>query len=285
MRTLVIGGTGTVGSQVAQELLKRGSEARVMTRSAEKLAGFHKGTEGVLGDLQKPETLAPAMTGMDAVFLATALVPDEINQGLAAVEAAKAARVRHLVYMSVHKVDSAIHIPHFATKIPIEHAVKNSGISWTIVRPNNFFQNDYQFREAITQSGVYPQPMSEKGISRVDVRDIAEAVAISLTAKGHAGRTYSLVGPQALTGEQTAEIYSRCLGRPIRYVGGDVNAFAAEAAKIMPAWLALDLRIMYAHFAENGLAAKAEEVAELARLLGHSPRDFESFVRDEFSKD
>jgi uncharacterized protein YbjT (DUF2867 family) len=253
-----------------------------MTRFSGKLSGLPEGTEGVVGDLQKPETLPPAMVDIDAVFLATALVPDEINQGLAAVEAAKAAGIGCLVYMSVHKVESAIHIPHFATKIPIEHAVRTSGIPFTIVRPNNFYQNDFWFRDAIKDWGVYPQPMSDKGISRVDVRDIAEAVALSITTNGHAGRTYSLVGPEPLTGEQTAAIYSRHLGRPVRYAGRDVNAFAAEAAKSMPAWLVLDLRIMYAHFAEHGLVATPEEVAGLTALLGHPPRDFESFVRDAF---
>jgi len=280
MKTLIIGGTGTVGSQVAKELLKRGSAVRVMTRSADKFGGLPEGAEGVLGDLQKPDTLPAAFKGVDRLFLATPLAQDETTQGLAAVEAAKGAGLRHIVYMSIHKLDSALHIPHFASKAPIEYAVKTSGIPCTLIRPNNFFQNDFWFQEALTRWSVYPQPLGEKGLNRVDVRDIAEAGAISLTEKGHEGRTYSLIGPDALTGEKTAEIYSRHLGREVRYTGNDLAAWERETLKMMPAWLVLDLRIMYDYFLKNGLRATDAEISELTRLLGHAPRSFEAFAAE-----
>ncbi len=280
MKTLVVGGTGTVGSMVASELLKRGSAVRVMTRSAGKLNTLPDGVEGALGDLQKPETLGPAFAGADALFFATALAPDEINQGLAAVEAAKSAKLRHIVYLSIHNLESGVHIPHFATKLPIEHAVKTSGIPFTLVRPNNFYQNDFWFAEALVKWGVYPQPVGEKGLNRVDVRDIAESVAISITQPGHAGKCYSLVGPEALTGSRTAQIYSRHLGREIRYTGEDLEAWAQMAGATLPAWAVLDFRIMYAHFLKQGLIATGDEIAQMTRILGHPPRGFEAFVAE-----
>jgi uncharacterized protein YbjT (DUF2867 family) len=280
MKTLVVGGTGTVGSLVAGELLKRGSAVRVMTRSAGKFGTLLDGVEGAVGDLQKPETLGPAFAGVDALFLATALAPDEINQGLAAVEAAKNAKLRHIVFMSVHNLESGLHIPHFATKLPIEHAVKTSGIPYTLVRPNNFFQNDFWLSEALLKWGVYPQPIGTKGLNRVDVRDIAESVAISITQPGHAGKCYSIVGSEALTGARTAEIYSRHLGREIRYTGDDLEAWAQQAGAMMPPWQVLDLRIMYAHFLKNGLVATGDEIAQMTRILGHPARGFEAFVAE-----
>jgi uncharacterized protein YbjT (DUF2867 family) len=280
MKTLVIGGTGTVGTQVIAELQKRGSGARVMSRTAGRLGSLPEGVEGVVGDLQKPETLAPVFEGVDALFLATALAPDEINQGLNAVEAAKAAALKHIVFMSVHRVDEAVHIPHFATKMPIEGAAKASGIPWTILRPNNFFQNDWWVRDAILQHGVYPQPLSERGLNRVDVRDIAEAAAISITQPGHAGRTYSLVGPDALTGASTAATFSKYAGRPVHYVGGDVNAWAAAASAAMPAWMVLDLKIMYEYFLAHGLLATPKEIEEVTTLLGRAPRSFDAFAKE-----
>ncbi|QOY90631.1 SDR family oxidoreductase [Paludibaculum fermentans] len=281
--TLIIGGTGTVGSQVVKELLQRGAGVRVMTRSAEKAASLPAGVEGVVGDMADLETLPAAMAGADALFLVTPLVPDEINQGLAAVEAAKQAGIKYIVYLSIHKLETGPHIPHFATKFPVEYAVKNSGIDWTIIRPNNFFQNDYWFKDVIAQYGVYPQPLSELGLNRVDVRDIAEAVAISLTAPGHAGQTYSLVGADALTGERTAEIYSDVLGRPVQYVGADLEGWAAAAAGTMPAWQVLDLKMMYDHFLRHGLRATQAEVSTLVGLLGRAPRSFEEFAREMFA--
>ena len=80
-------------------LAARGVTARAMSRKSKE--------GGVYGDLQKPETLGAAMAGVEAVFLATALAPDETNQGLAAVEAAKSAGVRRFVYMSVQDVEGA----------------------------------------------------------------------------------------------------------------------------------------------------------------------------------
>lgn len=283
VKTLIIGGTGTVGSQVVRELLQRGAGVRVMTRSAEKAASLPEGVEGVVGDMATPETLPGAMAGAEAVFLVTPLVPDEINQGLAAVEAAKQAGIKYIVYLSIHKLETGPHIPHFATKFPVEYAVKNSGLEWTLIRPNNFYQNDYWFKDVIAQYGVYPQPLSELGLNRVDVRDIAEAVAFSLTTPGHAGQTYSLVGPDALTGERTAEIYSDVLGRPVHYVGGDLEAWAAAAARTMPAWQVLDLKMMYDHFLRHGLRATQAEVSTLVGLLGRAPRSFEDFAREMFA--
>jgi uncharacterized protein YbjT (DUF2867 family) len=278
MKTLVIGGTGTVGSRTVGELIARGGSVRVLSRDASKLAALPAGAEPATGDLQKPETLPSAFAGMDALFLATALAPDETTQGLNAVEAAKAAGLRYIVYMSVHRADEAVHVPHFASKLPIEGAVKMSGIPYTVLRPNNFFQNDLWFRDPMLQAGLYPQPLSRRGLSRVDVRDIAEAAAHAIESGKLANRTLALVGPGALTGEQVAELWAKALGRPIQYIGADMDAWYEQARKLMPYWMALDLRIMYTHFLEHGLVATPSEIEELTAALGHPPRAFEAFV-------
>lgn len=280
MKTLVIGGTGTVGSETVKSLLARGAAVRVMVRTAEKAASLPAGVEAALGDLRAPDSLSPVFEGVDSVFLLNALSQDETAQGLAGVAAAQRAGVKKLVYLSVHRIEEGAHIPHFATKIPIERAVKESGIAWTILRPNNFYQNDLWFREAIVRYGVYPQPIGSAGISRVDVRDIAELAALALTEPGHDGVLYSVAGPEALTGDGVAETYSRHLGRAVRYAGDDLEAFGAQARNMLPDWLVHDLKIMYGHFQKHGLIATAEEVATLERLLGHPPRRFDDFVAE-----
>ena len=280
MRVLVIGGTGNVGSQVTQGLLQAGAAVRVLTRSPDKLGSLPEGVEGVIGDLTAPASLPAALQGVDAVFLVTALSQTETHEGLAAVEAAKAARLRRLVYMSVHQLDSAPHIPHFASKIPIEYAIRTSGIPFTLVQPNNFFQVDTWFREAMLQYGLYPQPIGQKGISRVDVRDIADVVVAALTQPGHEGKAYAVAGPEALTGNAVAQIWSRHLGRPIQYLGDDLDVWAQQAKAMLPEWLVLDLCIMYRQFQQYGLIATEAELAELRRVLGHEPRRFEDFVAE-----
>ena len=124
------------------------------------------------------------------------------------------------------------HIPHFKSKVPVEEAIRSSGLDNTILRPNNFYQNDLWFREAITRYGVYPQPVGSRGMSRVDVRDIAEVAVAALTLEGHAGREYGIHGPDALTGEGTAEAWGRHLGREVRYGGDDLDAWEAQAQQI-----------------------------------------------------
>ena len=63
-------------------------------------------------------------------------------------------------------------------------------ISFTILRANNFYQNDIWFKDALLQHGVYPQPIGNAGVSRVDVRDISDAAAIALTTNAHEGEMY-----------------------------------------------------------------------------------------------
>ncbi len=280
MKILVTGGTGTVGSQVVRELIARKVDVRVLTRSADKAKSLPAGAQAVTGDLLDPATVRSVFKGMDGVFLLNAVSATEAHEGLMAVNGIRMAGVKRLVYMSVHSADRAPHLPHFGAKLPIESAIKASGIPYTILRPNNFFQNDYWYKEALLEYGVYPQPLGEIGLSRVDVRDIGEAAAIALTTDGHEGRTYDLVGPEVCTGETTAEAWSRALGKRIAYGGNDLEAWEQQSAKYMPAWMVFDLRLMYAFFQQEGLKAAPADVPRMTELLGHPPRAFDDFVKE-----
>lgn len=280
MKILVIGGTGTVGSQVVSGLLKKHHEVHVLTRSTEKAMQLPAGVHAAVGSLEEPKTLAKPMRDKDAVFLLNGLAQNETQQGLAAVGSARANGVRKIVYMSVHNLESAPHIPHFASKIPIQNAIRESKMAWTFIQPNSFFQNDLWFRDAITQFGVYPQPIGDMGMSRVDVRDIADASVNALTEPGHEGKIYPLVGPDIHTGESTADVYSRLLAREVRYGGNDLEAWEKAAKGHYPDWLLHDLKIMYAHFQKHGLRATTHDHGLQAKVLGHAPRRFVDFVAE-----
>jgi uncharacterized protein YbjT (DUF2867 family) len=279
MKHLVIGGTGTVGSQVVRELLARGEQVRVLSRNAEKARQL-QGVETRIGDLLDPATLKTAFPGNDGVFILNPVSTTETHEGLMAVNGAMAAGVKRIVYMSVHHADAAPNIPHFASKLPIENAVKSSGIPYTILRPNNFFQNDYWLKDAMLQYGTYPQPLGDVGNSRVDVRDIAEAAAICLTKSGNEGQTFNLVGPQAVTGSMCAEIWSRALGKKIAYAGNDLDAWEQQALKMLPAWMVFDFKIMYWYFQQKGLLGTPADVEKQTKLLGHAPRKLEDFASE-----
>jgi uncharacterized protein YbjT (DUF2867 family) len=280
MKVLVVGGTGNVGSQVARELLARGVEVCVLTRSVEKSGKLPPGIRGVTGDLLDPKTVRSVFAGQDGVFLLNPVSVTETHEGLMAVNGIRMAGVRRLAYLSVHNVDAAPHLPHFGSKIAVEIALKASGVPLTILRPNNYYQNDYWFRDALQKFGVYPQPLGGVGISRVDVRDIAEAAAIALTAEGHEGQTYNLVGPQPCTGASTAETWGRALGKKIAYAGDDLDAWEAQSLQYLPPWMVFDFRLMYDFFQKSGLKATGADVARLTKLLGHAPRSFEDFAAE-----
>jgi uncharacterized protein YbjT (DUF2867 family) len=115
------------------------------------------------------------------------------------------------------------------------------------------------------------------GINRVDVRDIADAAVSALLEPGHNDKTYDIYGPDTLTGDMTAEIYSRHLGSEVRYGGDDLDAWAKQAAAMMPDWMIDDFRIMYEYFQQHGFSAGG---ADLAEVLHHEPRPFDAFAAE-----
>jgi uncharacterized protein YbjT (DUF2867 family) len=280
MKTLVIGGTGTVGSMVVTGLVKEGVKVRVMSHSPEKLKKLPMGVEGCQADLDDPDTLPAAFEGIDSLFLLNSVGPSETDEGLAAVSAAKSAKVRKIVYHSVFMPEGSEKIPHFRSKLPVEKAIKESGIAYTILRPNNFFQNDLWLKSAIMQYGVYPQPIGGKGLNRVDVRDIADCAVNALMRSGYESQTYDVNGPDTLTGEGTARIYTKYLGREVRYSGDDLDAWAEKVKNMMPEFMIPEMRIMYGYFQEKGMIASKEDREKTQKLLGHGPRTFDDFVKE-----
>jgi uncharacterized protein YbjT (DUF2867 family) len=278
MHILVTGGTGTVGSEVVRELLARKQNVSVLTRDESK--ALPGGVKRVVGNLLDVGSVRRIFAGVDAVFLLNAVSPTEASEALMALTAMRTAGVKRVVYLSVHEVDKAAWLPHFGSKLGVEEGLKVSGIPFTILRPNNFYQNDYWFKDVLLQYGVYPQPFGDTGVSRVDVRDIAEAAAIALTTAGHDGQTYDLVGPEAITATRTAEIWASALGREIVYGGNDLDVWEKQQLQYLPAWMVFDFREMYAYFQEHGLKASPDALARQAKLLGHPPRTFEAFAAE-----
>jgi uncharacterized protein YbjT (DUF2867 family) len=283
MKVLVTGGTGTVGSAVVHALQARGvKDLSVLTHNPDKVKTLPAGVNGVQGDLGKPADVRRVFNEFDTVFLLNVVSPLESHEGTMAVTGMRIARVKRVVYLSVHHTDKAAWLPHFGAKVGVEEAVKRSGIAYTILRPNNFYQNDYWFKDVLLQYGVYPQPLGSVGLSRVDVRDIADAAAIALTAGGseHEGQTYDLVGPEIVTGESTAQAWSRALGKTIKYGGDDLDAWEKQALSYMPDFAAFDFRYMYEFFQQQGLKATPEDVAKLSKVLGRPPRAFAAFAQE-----
>ena len=158
------------------------------------------------------------------------------------------------------------------------------GIPATTLRPNCFMQNDaLYFRDALLGPGFYPFPIGERGVSMVDVGDIADIAAAALLQRERAAQplpteVVNVVGPQALTGPGIARIWSELLHKPVAWTGADTAAFEARLAQHAPAWMAMDMRLMLDRFCADGMAATPADVATMTRLLGRSPRAYADFA-------
>jgi uncharacterized protein YbjT (DUF2867 family) len=278
MKVLVTGGTGQVGSKVAGQSMKRGASVRVFTRDKDAKAA-PAGAEVAVGDLLNPESIRAALNGVDKMFLLAGNVADELTHALVAYGLAKRAGVKHITYLSVYKADRFGDVPHFASKVAVENALREFGVPYTILRPGYFFQNEFALQPMLLQMGVYTMPIGTAGISAVDVRDIAEAAAISLTTEGHDGQTYDLVGSM-IDGPGNAALWGKALNKQVTYTGHDFDAWEKQMSAYFPGWLAYDMRAMFQGYVERGFASTDAEVSRVSKLLGHAPRTYEAFLRE-----
>jgi uncharacterized protein YbjT (DUF2867 family) len=280
MKVLVIGGTGHVGSEVVKELQKRKADIRLLVRKDD--ISISPGVEKAVGDLLDPVSVQKAMEGVDKLYLLNAVLPDELTQGLIAYDLAKKLKLSHVVYHSVFRVEHFKDVPHFASKLAIESALREFDVPFTILRPNYFSQNDATLKDPLTKAGIYPMPLGDVGVSVVDVRDIAEAAAIVLTSGEHNGKTYNLNGPEVVSGPKAASIWGEVLGKKIQYTGHNMDAFEEQMRKRAPSWSAFDIRMMFEGYLERGFVGEDGDLEILTKLLGHAPRRYKDFAKETF---
>jgi len=277
MGILVIGGTGRVGNPSVQSLVDRGEDVHVLTRSEKKAGSLPSTAKGIIGDLENADTLDSAFDGVDTLFLITANGETEVDRGVNAVNAAVAAKVQKIVFLSV-VIPENIQVPHYESKKPIEKAIRQSGAIYTFIRPNFFFQNDLLLGQVIMNYGLYTMPVGNVGQNRIDARDIADAAVRALTTSDLDNTDIRLHGPETLTADRVSSIYSKHLGKEVKYAGDNLDAWATASEAFMPAWLINALRLGFENMQTNGGIGSATEVAASRDAVGHNLRRFEDFV-------
>ena len=280
MTILVIGATGNVGRPTVAGLLAKGESVRALSRSEENIASLPDGAEGVIGDLETGDGLEAACAGVDKLFLITSNGETESARGLKAVQAATAAGVKHIVFLSVGNPAKEPAIPHYLAKLPIEEAIRNSGAQYTFLRCNFFMQTDLSIIPVIKQHGVYSVPIGSVGNNRVDTRDIADCAVRVLTEDGHAGADYYLHGPDTINGPQAAEVYAQHFGREVHYGGDDVDQWGKPVEAFLPPWLLDSLKKMFLGQQLNGGVADEDAVAASRDAVGHPLRTFDAFAAE-----
>jgi uncharacterized protein YbjT (DUF2867 family) len=212
------------------------------------------------------------------------VAPDEATQALVTLDLAREAGIQRIVYFSVFNSALFDDVPHFAVKHLVERVIDAQALPATVLRQTYFMQNDLMFRDAL-KAGVYGWPIGGVGLAMVDTRDIAEAAAAELLRRERAPHplprtTIELVGPDTLTGPETAAIWASVLGREVRYGGDDLEPFEAEAASMMPGWMAHDVRIMLRAFHRFGMVPGKDSRATLEALIGHPLRSYRAFAKE-----
>jgi uncharacterized protein YbjT (DUF2867 family) len=284
MSILVTGATGSIGSAVIERLTAEGVEVSALTRSPDKYKA-PAGVRAVAGDLSDIPSVRAALQGVDTLFLLNAVTAEELTQSLSTLGLARDAGIRRIVYLSVLNGERFADVPHFTVKYAVERAIEQYDLPATVLRPSYFMQNDLGIKDVVAQHGVYPMALGNVGVAMVDTRDIADVAAASILRRSRASgalprEVIELTGPDAITGESAAKIWSEALGRPVAYGGDDLDAAEANIARQAPSWSAYDLRMMLARFQADGMLAKPAAQDIMTSLLGRAPRSYRDFVRE-----
>lgn len=221
---LVTGATGQQGGAVARALLKQGQKVRAFTRNPSKAERLKKlGAEVVTGDLTDQASLAAALRGVKRMFLVTTPfekgMDAEVQQGITAADAAKAAGVEHLVFSSVGSADRNTGIPHVETKWRIEQHIRKLGIPATILRPVFFMENFGApwMRPGIEQGKLVFPLRPDRILPMTALADIgAFGAAAFLRPKDFIGQTIEIASDE-LTIPEALGLLSKALGKPIQY--------------------------------------------------------------------
>jgi uncharacterized protein YbjT (DUF2867 family) len=229
---LVVGAAGRFAGHVVSALAERGFTVRGLARneaSAAK-ARANGAAQIALGDLGDPQSLDAAVRGVVGVFhIGPAFSPHEAEFGLNMVRAARVGGVKKFVFSSVIQPTYA-KLSNHASKIPVEEALFESGLDYTILRPTNFLQNLASAWPAVVANGSFGEPFPKTAaVARVDYRDVAEAAAMAFIDDRLSHGAFDLCAGGSPTREDIVRDMSEVLGRPITALEPEFDDWAARA--------------------------------------------------------
>ena len=275
-RILVTGATGNIGAEIVKELRARHADFAVMTSQA---GSAPAGVTEVQGNFLDRASLARAFAGIDTLFLLFPMVPDMPIMAANAVAAAKAAGVKHIVRSSGAGADA--NSPAAIAKVhgEIDALVAASGIPFTLLLPTSFMQNAINFYGSSIRDGALYAPRGNGAIAVIDVRDIAAVAAEVLThPMAHAGRSYTLSGPENLTDAQMMSVIAREIGREVKYIDIPEQAALEAMTNMGVPPKVIEWLMSLNYVIKQGWAAGVSPMVR--QITGREPRRFEDFVRE-----
>jgi uncharacterized protein YbjT (DUF2867 family) len=268
---LVTGATGNIGGELVRALAGAGEEARGLIRRDDDRSRLPAGVEGVVGDLNRPETLSAALAGVRGVHLLSGY---QDMPGLMAE--IRRAGVDHVVLQSSSSVpggdmDNAVARYHILS----EAAVRESGVAWTFLQPNSFMSNTFQWAPQLESGDVVRAPFPDVRVATIDPFDVAAVSARALTSKGHEGRSYRLSGPESLLPADRVAVLAQVLGRDLRFEGQSDAEARAEMSESMPA----EYVDAFFSFFADGTLDESQVLRTVEEITGRPPRSFEQWAR------
>ncbi|MGY1716070.1 SDR family oxidoreductase [Geodermatophilus sp. SYSU D01106] len=275
MTLAVTGSTGQLGGRVARRLADAGVEQRLLVRDTSRALRL-PGATAVAAPYADGDAVRAALDGVGTVLMVSASeTPDRVEQHRTFVDAAADAGVAHLVYVSflgaAPDATFTLARDHWATE---EH-VRARGLSATFLRDSLYAD----FAPVLVgEDGAIRGPAGDGRVAPVAQDDIADvAVAVLRDPAAHAGRTYDLTGPEALTFAGLAATLSAATGRDVRYVPETLEeAYASRASYGAPDWQVEAWVSTYTAVAAGELDVVSPAVPD---LLGRPARTLEQVLR------
>jgi uncharacterized protein YbjT (DUF2867 family) len=274
---LITGASGTVGKAVLRETGRMESKFRGMFRSKEEAAKAPSGCEAVLADYSDRQALRKAIDGVTSVFVVCSPIPQLVELESNVLDVCKETGVKHVVLSSaLGSGDYGKSFPSWHRKV--EDKLKTTEMSYTILRPNGFLQNIVTYNApSIRAQGAFYAAMGDAKVSYVDVGDIAVVAAKALKGGVHAGKTYELNGPEAISNQELAKRISKVAGRTVNYV--DIPESAQREAMLglgMPEWQVTALLELQQYYKQGG-GGKTDGL--LRALIERDPITLHQYLR------
>ncbi len=275
---LVTGATGTVGRPLIEVLSTAGADIRAVIRKGQ-AAGLPAHVEVVVGDLSRPETIAPALRGVTALFLHPRAVADAAFE---LVALAREQGVQRVVALSAINIDDPLDQQpsryNGDRNKEAEQAAVASGLEWVSLRPSSFASNTLQAWGAQIRAGdVVRYVYAAFEESLLDERDLAAVGARALLSDDLLGRRLMLSGPQSLSHAEMVATIGEVIGRPLRFQ--EVEPEVLKRGMIANGFSEPFVDALLARYArEVGQAAPV--TGEVERILGRPARTYAEWVAD-----
>lgn len=272
---VVTGATGNVGRELVRMLAADGTR---VTATSRRIADgdVPQGVRAWPADLADAESLRSVVEGADALFLHDGGLSAHLLDVPHLMDVAKAGGVRRVVLLSsLGVVTRPESVSHGGTGRAIDEAVRQSGLEWTVLRPNGFHSNAFAWAESVRTRRTVAAPFGDVGLPTVDPADIAAVAAVALREDGHAGQAYELTGPAPVTPRQQAAALGEVLGEAVRFVELSRDEGRAHLLRFMPEPVAdTTLDVL-------GLPTPVEQRVspDVERVTGRAPGTFADWAR------